>query len=242
MSQQKVFLTITRYSKWSAIFGFFSMAFFKMAIWLNKDIRFHKLMGTGINGEFSIRPDWKQWVIFSVHHEQHANRDDVNVLVNELYGQFVAWYLRSFAKESVVICLNPIKGHGTWDGHTLFEYNDMKEQTETPIAVITRASIRLNRVRAFWKHVPIVAEAMKQAEGLLFTFSIGEMPWLKQATFSIWKNTQSMQTFAYKQTAHKEIIRKTHQGKWYSEEMFIRFQIQFINGNYTPLEPLANKL
>lgn len=242
MQEQKVFLTITRYSKWMAIVGFFSMMFFRIALYLKKDIRFNKLMGTGKNGEFSIHPDLKQWVIFSVHQKPHSDQVDVALLIKALYGKFVSWYIRSFAKETVVICLNPIKGHGTWDGDSLFEYTETSVQIETPIAVITRASVRLNRLRAFWKHVPIVAQAMKQAEGLLFTFSIGEVPWIKQATFSIWENTQSMQSFAYKQTAHKDVIRKTHQEKWYSEEMFIRFQIRFIRGNYPSLEPLANKL
>ena len=238
--EQKVFLTITRYSKWMAIIGFFSMIFFRFALFLNKNIRFLKLMGTGKNGEFDIRPDWKQWVIFSVHNKSYDDDLDHFKLIKNLYGGFIKWFIKTFSKESVVICLVPFKGHGSWDGNTLFEYADNVEKPDLPIAVITRASIRLQRVRSFWKYVPIVAKAMKQAEGLVFTFSIGEIPWLKQATFSIWKNATAMQTFAYKQTEHKEVIRKTHQEKWYSEEMFVRFHIQFIRGNYLPLKALAN--
>ncbi len=242
MQQRKVFLTITRYNNLLAIAGFFSMAFFKIALWINKDIRFHKLMGTGKNGTFSIWPDWKQWAIFSVHNDQHPEINDPYQLTKKLYGGFVSSYLRLFAKEIVVICLVPVKGHGTWDGDSLFNYEEISNDSEIPIAVITRASIRLNRIRAFWKHVPIVAQAMKDAEGLLFTFSIGETPWIKQATFSIWENTSSMQSFAYKQKVHKEIIKKTHQERWYSEEMFVRFHLGYICGRYTPLEALINKL
>jgi hypothetical protein len=43
------------------------------------------------------------------------------------------------------------------------------------------------------------------------------------ATFSLWKDFESVKQFAYKSKQHKEAI-KTREYEWYSEELFSRFQ------------------
>jgi hypothetical protein len=44
------------------------------------------------------------------------------------------------------------------------------------------------------------------------------------ATFSLWKDFESVKQFAYKSKQHKEAIKKTREYEWYSEELFSRFQ------------------
>jgi len=48
---------------------------------------------------------------------------------------------------------------------------------------------------------------------------------VEQATFSIWKNLEKMNYFAYKHAAHAEVVRLTRERNWYSEELFARFQV-----------------
>ena len=44
------------------------------------------------------------------------------------------------------------------------------------------------------------------------------------ATFSLWKDFESVKQFAYKSKQHKEAIRRTRKNEWYKEELFARFQ------------------
>jgi hypothetical protein len=62
---------------------------------------------------------------------------------------------------------------------------------------------------------------------LQFSLGIGEIPFLKQATFSIWENIESMKSFAYKSADHIAVIQKTRTENWYREELFVRFRIVF---------------
>ena len=64
---------------------------------------------------------------------------------------------------------------------------------------------------------------MAGAEGLITSIRIGEVPFIKQATFSIWESKESMKKFAYQMHQHQEVIKKTKKENWYSEDMFVRF-------------------
>ena len=120
--------------------------------------------------------------------------------------------------------LEPKEGHGLWNGKEVFGQLPKHGATwNGPMAVLTRATIRPTKAHSFWKHVDSVANQMATAEGFVTSYGIGEWPLLKQATFSIWQTKGAMYAFAYKMPEHKEVVRKTHQEKWYSEDMFVRF-------------------
>jgi hypothetical protein len=79
---------------------------------------------------------------------------------------------------------------------------------------------------------------MKNAKGYITSVSIGEIPWIKQATFSIWENKEDMLAFAYGMKEHTEVIKKTREQQWYSEEMFVRFKIIGNTGTIKGIDPL----
>ncbi len=83
---------------------------------------------------------------------------------------------------------------------------------------------------------------MKQAEGFILSAGVGEIPWIKQATFSIWKSEKEMNQFAYGMKAHADIVKKTRKEKWYSEDLFARFKILDYTGTIKGKNPLAGKL
>ena len=66
---------------------------------------------------------------------------------------------------------------------------------------------------------------MVNADGFIISYGVGEIPWIKQATFSIWESKAAMKNFAYGMKEHAEVIQKTRQQKWYSEDMFTRFKV-----------------
>ncbi len=225
-----VSLTIIRYKKRYIPFAFFAMATFRLPLWLNKNISFYKLMGCGKNGTFDKTPDLQQWAILTLGNEQSVVDKTKKEILNTLYGGFIAGWLGLFGVKTITYLLDPIEGHGLWDNKKVFGELPMKSDYEGKIVILTRATIRLSKLKSFWKNVDSIASQMSTAKGFITSYGIGEIPWVKQATVSIWESKEDMKNFAYKMHNHAEVIKKTRQEKWYSEDMFVRFKIKEIAG------------
>jgi hypothetical protein len=217
-----VTLTIIRYKKRFIPLALLAMAIHRLPLWLNRDISFFKLMGSGKNGTFDKKPDWQQWAVMAVHQGEEPARIPA---LPDLYGRFMYRWWVALGCETLSFLLHPIEGHGMWDGKAPFGQLPKQSEYEGRIAVLTRATIRLSKLGRFWQHVAPVASRMANADGFITSFGIGEIPWIKQATFSIWRSKADMKAFAYQMKEHAEVVRKTHQEKWYSEDMFVRFKI-----------------
>lgn len=235
-----VSLTIIRYPKIFIPFALLKMAIFRLPLWLNRQISFYKLMGCGKNGTFDKNPEWQQWGILAVHDNSLADITEAN-RTEKLYGSFISAWLKFFKCESCTILLKPIEGHGLWDGKEVFGSLPKATAYNGYIAILTRATIRISQQKSFWQNVSGVAEQMNSAKGFIMSVGIGEMPYLKQATFSIWENKECMKTFAYQMQAHQEVIRKTRKENWYSEDMFVRFIPLCSFGSIKGNNPLAGK-
>ena len=215
-----VSLSIIKYPTRFIPFAFFAMAIMRLPLSSRKNISFYKLMGTGKNGTFDKMPDLHQWAIMAAH------KNELNdITIENIYGSFIAKWLRYFKCTSTIYLLEPIEGHGLWDGKKPFGNLPPKSDYEGKIAVITRATIKLNKLKYFWQNVAPVAAKMVKAEGFITSYGVGEIPWIKQATFSIWESKAAMKNFAYGMKEHAEVIQKTRQQKWYSEDMFTRFKV-----------------
>ena len=195
-------------------------------------------MGSGKNGSFDLVPDLKQWAIMV------AIKDDTEVETDEpsmLYGSFINRWWKFFKAQQFTLVLEPIEGHGSWENKPVFGELPKVSDHDGLIAVLTRATIRPSRLRNFWKHVRQAAAPLAGSPGFLYSIGIGEVPWIKQATFSIWQSKQCMKDYAYKMHDHKEVIQKTRKENWYSEEMFVRFKIIGAYGDLPdPLQFLAS--
>ena len=237
MKNMYCILTITRYPKWLGFAGFFSMALFRFFLWFNKKTSFWKLLGCGKNGSFDIKPDLRQWGILLV---VESHKIDEMTLKN--IAPFIYRYITFFKCEIFSITMQPIEGYGKWNGRNCF--GDLKgfNDYEGIICVLTRATIRLNRVKNFLKHTQAVSAQMLAAPGFLASVGIGEVPFIKQATFSIWKSKTQMKDFAYGMKKHIEVIKKTRDEKWYSEEMFVRFKPILCSGTLNGVNPLERIL
>ena len=238
-----VTLTIIRYPKRYIPFALLAMAVHRFPLWANKKISFYKLMGCGKNASFDKNPDWQQWAILTVRSSETAKADTSDKdLLNYLYGYFIGKWLHFFHCETWTIFLEPIEGHGKWDGKEPFGILPGQNVYTGPVAVLTRASIRLSRLKSFWSNVDAVAAQLPIAKGLISSFGIGEMPYIKQATFSIWESIDAMKQFAYQTHQHTAVIHKTKKEKWYSEELFVRFIPVKTFGSIKGNDPLAGKL
>ena len=175
-------------------------------------------MGNSKKGSFDIHPDFNQWTILFTSDEQIST------------PSFIDTYLRFFSCEVKRFVMQPLTGHGLWDGKQVFGSLSNLNACDGPVAVLTRATLRIDRLKNFWNNVHDVGEKLNAAEGLVISYGMGELPFLKQATFSVWENETCMKAFAYKTHEHAEVIRKTRNENWYREELFVRFRVIAVTG------------
>ncbi len=241
-----VTLTIIRYRRRYIAIALLAMAIHRIPLWLNKKISFWKLLGSGKNGHFDKTPDWQQWGILAVYptdlETASLTNKEAELDLSLLYGTFIANWLRLFGCESWTIYLSPTEGHGSWDGKKVFGDLPLKTENTGPVAILTRASIRFSKLKSFWSRVDAVANQMAAAEGFWGSLGIGEVPWLKQATFSIWENRAAMKNFAYQMKEHRAVITDTKKEKWYTEDMFVRFTILGAKGTIKGKPAFEGKL
>lgn len=233
------YLTITRYPTRFIFFALCSMAIFRFPLGKRRDIRFFRLMGSGRSGSFDLHPDWHQWAIlhFSEKPEAAPAKEAMDLYHQMLYGSFVSGWWKRFCCERWTICMEVAEGHGSWDGFSPVQEGLVPLDPSEPMAVLTRARIRISKLRDFWKRVGPVSQQMKNAPGLLFSAGIGEAPVYRQATFSLWEDGASMKAFAYKMQEHRDVVRDTRKYKWYSEEMFLRFRPLYSTGSIQGKNP-----
>lgn len=196
-----------------------------------ENLKFWKLLGAGAGGGFSLKPDFSRYGLFAVWESQNAANDFFE------NSKFMKNYRRR-AQEIWNVQLLPTKAHGKWSGVELFsEFAEPKP--DFPVAVLTRATIRFSKLRPFWANVPATSAEIERATSLIASIGVGEAPFLRQATFSIWQTETAMQNFAYKNEVHREIIRRTRAENWYAEELFARFIPISSEGAWKGRDPLA---
>ena len=181
-------------------------------------LSFYKLLGTGAGAGFSLYPDFSTYSILCVW----KDRLSADNFINKSHHSTLISKKASFRADYF---LNPIHSHGKWDGLNPFKGTTIVQDNSKKIAIITRATLNYSRLLEFWKSVPRASKAIKNASGVIWFKGIGELPFIQQATFSIWENMDSVTDFAYKNKNHAEIVKKTRQRNWYKEDLFARFEI-----------------
>ncbi len=180
------------------------------------ELKFYKLMGSGAGQGFSLKPDWSVYVFLGVWENEAAFqnfRDE-----NEWFSEY-----REKAGEEYSLLLKAFKAKGSWNSQSPFN-NQGGNPKSSLMAVLTRASIKKSMLFQFWRYVPGVSDFLSTQRGLIYAKGIGEWPLVEQATFSLWNSTELMQSFAYQQKKHAEVVKKTRELGWYSEELFARFE------------------
>ena len=179
-------------------------------------LSFYRLLGSGKGKGFNPFPDWSVYCLLQVWESEEAAHTFFNS--SDLIQQY-----SERTDELFILYMKNISAGGTWVGKTPFE-KGADLDSALPIAVITRATIKWNWLLRFWKYVPTSQEALDGNEGLIYTKGIGDVPIVQMATFSLWKNFESLKQFAYNSKQHQEAIRRTRKNDWYREELFARFQ------------------
>lgn len=183
-------------------------------------LQFYKLLGTGGGAGFSLTPDFSTYAFLGVWEDLKFYESCINT-----HPLFQEYKKRAHQQRDLV--LEAVASHGKWSGVNPFKSDEQLIKDAAPLkaVVITRATLNWNHLLSFWRAVPAASRAIENAKGVLYYKGIGELPFVQQATVSIWENFEAINTFAYKGKEHAKIVKMTKKRKWYKEDLFSRFYL-----------------
>lgn len=194
-------------------------------------LRFFKQLGSGVGKGFSLKPNFRRYGLLCTW-ESEAAADDF------LHNSPLIQEYNLHTDEIWTVKLLPVQAHGQWDKQEPFTPILPHKDFTGPVAVLTRASVNWRAVPNFCRFGTRTSSALNEAEGLICSIGLGELPLVRQATFSIWESLEAMKTFAYKQPHHQEVMRRTRTENWYKEELFARFLPISSQGTWNGSDPL----
>jgi heme-degrading monooxygenase HmoA len=181
---------------------------------------FAKVLGSGFDGGFDLKPSASRQGVFALFDSAQAAQDFItqSTLVHDYQER---------SDEFCCVTLKTFSCRGSWDGMA-FQPN-AKSPSQGPVAALTRASIKFNKAPAFWRHAPPSQASLDGVAGCQLAVGLGEAPFFRQATFSIWDSVADMNAYA-RTGAHLAAIQAAQQHGYFSESMFARFVPLSIQG------------
>lgn len=183
---------------------------------------FSKVLGSGYEGGFGLRPSPSRQGLFGLF-------DSLASAQAFIASSSVIQTYQERSDEFCCALLKTWSCRGSWDGQSL---NVCAAQPiRGPVAALTRASIKLAKAPAFWKHAPPSQNALADAKGCQLAVGLGEAPFVRQATFSIWDSVSDMNAYA-RSGSHLEAIQAAAENDYFSESMFARFVPLQVQGQW----------
>lgn len=194
-------------------------------------LQFFKTLGTGAGLGYSSLPNFNQWALLTVW-------PDLESALDFYWNSGIMDDYRLKSREDYSVLMRPVRSRGKWSGSDAFEPQTLLEG-RYPVAVLTRARLKLRFMIPFWRRVGEVSRSQKDYDGQYFSQGVGERPWIHQATFSIWESMEAVDRFAYGQgSRHLEAVKITRQQNGFKEELYARFQVIGHRGTILGQNPL----
>jgi hypothetical protein len=195
-------------------------------------LAFWRLLGTGSGDSTGGGADLARTALFAIWEEESALETFLasGRIADRWGGAAETWHVR----------LRGIGGHGRWRGVDPLDGLEPGSK-DGPVAIITRADVRRPAWKAFGAASDVVDAELHSAPGLIDVVGIGEAPVGRLATFSLWESLAAARSFAYEMPDHVEVVRRTREEDWYSEELFARFEPYASSGTWNGRDPLAGR-
>ena len=227
--------------RWRNYIGMLTaLAFDRVRYRRSGELLFVRVLGTGKGASTAPGTEWGRTALFCVWQSESAADDFIHTQQR-----------RAGLRESWHVKLRGAGGHGSWRGVDVPNLlrrdqsdssGDSATQsagdTDTPLAIITRADVRPRAWRTFSAAARVVDQELHASDGLVAVVGIGEAPILRLGTFSVWRNRDAMSSFANHRPDHVAVVRRTRTEQWYGEEMFARFIPYWSTGTWDARDPL----
>lgn len=197
-------------------------------------LRFWRLLGTGAGDRMTLSADLRRWALLAIWDSPADGQRFIDD--HEISRRWSA-----LGSERYDLTMAPLRARGRW-GRAHFAIRGGAAEPGEPIAVLTRAAVRPTRLLPFWRSAGPVGTAVTAHPALLASVGIGDVPVLRQATFSVWDSLDGVRDYAYRQAAHRDVVARTREEDWYSSELFARFRPLGSRGTWNGRDPLAGRL
>lgn len=235
-ARQTITLTVHRFDGLAdRAWAFAQMARARAPLARLPGLQFYRLFGSGSDDGFNPTPNLGVYAVLASFETPEAAAASADAPVFARY--------RAHASERLSLTMRPIRSFGRWGGVEPFAAPAQPTEPHderAPIAVLTRASVKLSRVAAFWSRVPGIRAALADGPRPEFQIGMGERPWVNQVTFSVWRDYADARAFAYGDGPHRAAIERVRAENWFSEELYARFRILGVDGAWGGRRLLEN--
>jgi hypothetical protein len=190
---------------------------------------FWRVLGTGRGSDTGPSIDVRRSALFAVW------EDELQLERFLRSGPFARRWAR--ADEAWHVRLRGIGGHGSWRGVDVLDGLEPGGAGGS-VVVVTRADVRLRAWRRFARASRDVDAELPTTDGLLALAGIGEAPFGRLGTISVWETAEAAQRFAMSSASHRDDISSTRGGSWFSEELFAWFEPVGSSGTWDGRDPL----
>jgi len=210
--------TVLRYPPGQRLWAFKLMGRARRPLAATPGLGFHRLLGTGSGYGFSLLPDLGRYALLATWSAETA-ADDFFAASPLLAA------CRERGAELWTVKLLPLRSRGAWGGAEPFSARAPAPALPStlPRVALTRASLRLRALPGFWSRVPAINRSLLAAPGLRLALGVGELPWIRPVTFSVWDDDAALERFAFHGSCHHAGARAAHQRRWFREDLFTRF-------------------
>jgi spheroidene monooxygenase len=222
MRNQTAVLVLVDIAPDSFLWGLSRYVIGRFSLYNIPGLQFFKVLGSGFEGGFSTKPSLHKQGLFCVFDSEHHAKQF------RAHSKLVQAYM-NHSREFFAVSLNAFSTRGSW-ANTQLDIT-AKAPVSGPIASLTRASIKPLKANAFWKKAQPAEVSINQSAGVILSAGLGEAPYLRQATFTIWEDETALNTYA-QQGAHRAAIKAAYGQQYFSESMFTRFTPSDMEGTW----------